>query len=562
METTPIQNIRIGDVLINYGYITEEQLSHALAVQKQDRGKRIADILIELGYITESQKLDALAQRLGLPRVSLDAASIDLQAAQRLPRDVAAKYTMIPIAISGGALTVAVDDPMNFFALEDVRQLTRMPVTMVLSATDEIRRAIERCYAEVDAWLAAQSANSTAAAVEPVERVSFTPEADDAPVVKLLNSLLVRGYNTNVSDIHIEPYEHLVNVRMRVDGMIVDYVTLDSNLHQPLIARIKILSSLNIAEKRVPQDGHFRIKLEGMDMNVRVSIMPTVYGEKAVLRFLNTNTKIDYDGSFGMNEDSYRRMVEMLNYPHGIIYFTGPTGSGKSTTLYLILEYLAQRQVNIVTIEDPVEKNVARVNQTQINPMAGMTFESGLRSILRQDPDIIMVGETRDTETAQISVRAAITGHLVLSTLHTNDAISTIVRLEDMGLQRHLIANSLVGVVAQRLVRKVCPDCAYEYTPDAAEKAALGLPNVETLRRGRGCHLCNNTGYRGRISIHEMATIDRELRGMITRGAGPDEMMDYAKSAQQMITLRQAVSALVLSGVTTVEEFLKVTYYA
>jgi type IV pilus assembly protein PilB len=561
--STPIENIRIGEVLISYGYITEEQLNFALGLQKQDRKKRLAELLVELGYITEAQKLEALAKRLGLSELQLDNYSVNLAAVEKLPKGYALKHLMIPVDIVEDKLLVACSDPLDFFGIEEARQITKMPLELVLSAESAVKRAIEYYYSEVQARSAALCANLNVCKLEvPELEVGATgAETDDAPVVKLLNSLLLRGYNINASDIHVEPFERHVNVRMRVDGTIVDFVNLDNSLHQPLIARIKILANLNIAEKRMPQDGHFRIVLDNTDMNLRVAMLPTVYGEKAVLRLLNTNTKIDYDQTFGMNEVNYAKMRRMLKLPHGIIFLTGPTGSGKTTTLYMVLQELAQRPVNISTVEDPVEKNIARVNQTQINPPAGLTFETGLRSILRQDPDIIMVGETRDSETAQIAVRAAITGHLVLSTLHTNDATSAIVRLEDMGVPRHLIANSLVGLLAQRLVRKICPDCGYEYEPDELERAALGGGNIGQLRKSRGCHMCNNTGYRGRIAVHEMLVIDKEIRHMISIGASPDEIQDYAIRTQEMTLLREAAADLVIAGVTTVEELHKAAYY-
>ena len=321
------------------------------------------------------------------------------------------------------------------------------------------------------------------------------------------------------------------------------------------------MSGLDIAERRLPQDGHFRIRAGGSFVNIRVSILPTVFGEKAVLRVLASAGAIDHAAHFGMDDDSYARFLPMLNSPNGIIYITGPTGSGKSTTLYMVLEYLSHRPVNISTIEDPVEKNVPTVNQTQVNLVAGMTFENGLRALLRQDPDIIMVGETRDGETASISVRAAITGHIVLSTLHTNDAISSIVRLADMGLDRYLIANSLVGIVAQRLMRKVCPHCARKMAATPAEKQLLGK-DVEFVTRGTGCTQCSGTGYRGRIAIHEIVSIDREMRRMISRGAEVDELEEYAKRTQNMQFLRDKGVALVREGVTTPEELVKVAYYA
>ena len=332
-------------------------------------------------------------------------------------------------------------------------------------------------------------------------------------------------------------------------------------LHASVIARIKIMSNLDIAEKRVPQDGNFRAVVEGYDISVRVSVIPTVHGEKAVLRFLSSNAVIDKAGHFGMEPDAYEKVGKMLSAPTGIIYITGPTGSGKTTTLYMILDRISQGQVNISTIEDPVEKALPRINQMSVNTAAGLTFETGLRALLRQDPDVIMLGETRDAETASISVRAAITGHLVLSTLHTNDAISSIVRLEDMGLAPYLVANSVVGIVAQRLVRKVCENCAYECEPTDEEKAIIGN-DIPKIRKGRGCSFCNNTGYKGRVSIHEMVLIDKTLKRMIANGAETEDMLEYCKKEQGMKMLGDSAIELVKKGITTPEEVLKVTYYS
>ena len=468
------------------------------------------------------------------------------------------------VSVSEGSLEIVTNDPLNYFAFEEVRQLTGCHVVIRLSELGPLQSAIRYYYAEVGAQQAAQTANegfagSDAELVRIEESESGDPEA---PIVKLLSSLLDRAVSTGASDIHIEPFEGKTRVRMRIDGTIVDYVTLERSVHQPLIARIKIMANLDIAERRLPQDGHFRIRAgqEG-HVNIRVSLLPTVCGEKAVLGILAAAGHVDHAEHFGMDDDSYARFLPMLNSPNGIIYLTGPIGSGKSTTLYMVLEYLSRRQVNISTVEDPVEQNVPGINQTQVNPVAGLTFESGLRALLRQDPDIIMVGETRDGETAGISVRAAITGHLVLSTLHTNDAVSSVVRLADMGVDRYLIANSLVGLVAQRLMRKVCPHCAREAAVTPQEQALLGR-DIRTVRRGAGCMHCNGTGYRGRVAVHEIVAVDRSIRRMISRGAEAEEIEAYAREHQGMKSLREKGLELVREGVTTPEELLRIAYYA
>ena len=468
------------------------------------------------------------------------------------------------VSVSEGSLEIVTNDPLNYFAFEEVRQLTGCHVVIRLSELGPLQSAIRYYYAEVGAQQAAQTANEGFAGSDAeLVRIEESENGDpEAPIVKLLSSLLDRAVSTGASDIHIEPFEGKTRVRMRIDGTIVDYVTLERSVHQPLIARIKIMANLDIAERRLPQDGHFRIRAgqEG-HVNIRVSLLPTVFGEKAVLRILAAAGHVDHAEHFGMDDDSYARFLPMLNSPNGIIYLTGPIGSGKSTTLYMVLEYLSRRQVNISTVEDPVEQNVPGINQTQVNPVAGLTFESGLRALLRQDPDIIMVGETRDGETAGISVRAAITGHLVLSTLHTNDAVSSVVRLADMGVDRYLIANSLVGLVAQRLMRKVCPHCAREAAVTPQEQALLGR-DIRTVRRGAGCMHCNGTGYRGRVAVHEIVAVDRSIRRMISRGAEAEEIEAYAREHQGMKSLREKGLELVREGVTTPEELLRIAYYA
>ncbi|MDF2567999.1 MAG: type secretion system protein [Oscillospiraceae bacterium] len=556
-----MKNIPIGEVLIDYGYITQEQLERALEQQSKDKSKRLGAILIESGYLTETQMLEALGQRLQMQLVTLETYPIKIEAVERIPKQLAIKYNLIGISEKDGNLIVAVSDPLNFYAVEDIRQVTNMTLHIVLSEAKSITSAIEYFYAEIEAQKAVTQIRYTIddSVIEAAAEAEVETE-NSAPVVKLLNSLLVKGYNTNASDIHIEIFESQTVIRMRVDGSIVDYVTLSSGLHSSLIARIKILANLDIAEKRMPQDGHFKTTIEGFEMNVRVSLIPTVYGEKAVIRFLYTNTQIDNMYYFGMNESNYKKMITMLKNPHGIIYLTGPTGSGKTTTLYMALEYLLSKQVNISTIEDPVERNIPRVNQMQVNNTAGLTFEAGLRALLRQDPDIIMVGETRDNETAEISIRAAITGHLVLSTMHTNDAVSAIVRLADMGLPPYLIASSLTCVVAQRLVRKVCPYCQVEYTPDEIEQSAIGA-DIQTVRKGKGCHLCNQTGYSGRIAIHEVVAIDKNIRRMITLSEPMDNIYDYAIHQQGVKTLKDSMLELVRGGITTVDEFIKIASF-
>lgn len=564
MEAMTGKNLKIGDMLKEQGYLSDEDLQKALDVQKKEKGKRLGEVLIEQGYITENQMLEAMAVKMDCQVVSVNSLTVDIEAVEKIPRQVAEKYCVLPVEMTGNNLQVVVNDPLNFYGLEDVRQITGMELTIFLSEKIPLLKAIHFYYAEISAKEAANKANE-ATTTQGVEEMEVEEGDDDTPIINLLNSLIQRAYSTNASDIHIEPFEDKTSIRMRIDGTIVDYVTLRTNVHNSLIARIKILAELDIAERRAPQDGHFKVRQPEGFLNIRVSVIPTVFGEKAVLRLLAGNARIDNGNQFGMLEEDYQKLLHMLRSPNGIIYLTGPTGSGKTTTLYMILEELAKRNVNISTIEDPVEKNLPRVNQMQVNSLAGLTFETGLRALLRQDPDIIMLGETRDSETAAISVRSALTGHLVFSTLHTNDAASSAIRLKDMGLEPYLIANSMVGVVAQRLMRKVCQECCEEreLTPDDEKligaSADSGLPPM--VKKACGCPACNHTGYRGRIAVHEIMFVDKEIRRMITEDAQVEEIKEYLVRRQGMRTLKQSALYYLKNGITTVEEVMKVAYY-
>ena len=553
------KNLRIGEILEEKGYVTGEQMSQALAYQKEHREMRVGQILMELGFVTENQVLEALANRLNLEIVEVSQIQVNLQAVGMISRELAEKNLFLPVSLKGKVLGLVTNDPLNYFALEEVKQQTGCQLEIYLSEEVPLRKAISYYYAEVNARNAAEQANVGFATTEELEIEDLDDSNDEAPIIRLLNSLIERAIKTEASDIHIEPFEKETKVRMRIDGVIMEYVTIQRNIHAPLIARIKILSNLDIAEKRIPQDGHFRVKINDSFVNIRVSVLPTVFGEKAVLRIMAATGHLEHADHFGMDDFSYNQFFPMLNYPNGIIYITGPTGSGKSTTLYMVLEYLSGRHVNISTIEDPVEKNLPDINQTQVNPVAGLTFDVGLRALMRQDPDIIMVGETRDGETAGTSVRAAITGHMVFSTLHTNDAVSSIVRLEDMGVETYLVANSLVGLVAQRLVRKVCPHCARQMETTEQERLFLG-EDVRVVTRGTGCTKCNNTGYKGRVAVHEILAINNDIRRMIINHTSIEEITRYAREVQHMRTLKESGLILVKEGKTTPEELLKISY--
>jgi len=556
-----VSKIRIGDLLVTAGYITEAQLKEALAIQKESQGKRVGEVLQDLGYATEKQILTALADRLGTVLIDISTYKIDLEAVKLIPRQMAEQYIMMPVANNDGQVILAVNDPLNLYAIEDIRQTIGLPVDTVLAELEPLKSSIEYQYAEIKAKTAAENANINATGMDIDELVIDTSAgADDAPIIDLVNSLLDKAFSDNASDIHIEPFERNVMVRMRIDGTLLDYISLQKNVQDSLVARIKIMGDMDIAERRIPQDGHFRVRIQGQIVNVRVNVIPTVFGEKVVLRLIMSEVAIDHNETFGMAQESFEKFSEMLKMPNGLIYITGPTGSGKSTTLYMALGSLSHKQVNISTIEDPVEKNLPRLNQVQVHPQAGLTFEIGLRALMRQDPDIIMVGETRDAETATIAIRAAITGHLVLSTLHTNDAASTVVRLIDMGSEPYLLSSALAGVVAQRLVRKVCPHCARVEPLTDAQKEFVGRQLI-SAKKPVGCVHCHGAGYLGRTAIHEVLVVDKELRKMISLGATAEEMKRYAIEKQGMITLKQACIKLVEQGITTMEELERVAYY-
>lgn len=554
-------NIRLGDVLVEHGYITEEQVELAVSLQKNNRSKRLGEILLEMGVLTEDQLLVALANHLKLQIVDLKHTKIDLNVVKRIPKSVSMKHTMLAVEKRDAAVVVVVNDPLNFYGIEDVRSFIEGDVEIIVCKKAELVTMIRQSYAELDARKAADIADASSTVSFEKKSIDLEGIADDndTPIVKLVNTVILKAYSEGVSDIHFEPFEDFLNIRFRSDGQLLEYMKLDIGVALQLAIRIKILSDLDIAERRIPQDGNFKVQVGGENVGIRVSVIPTAFGEKIVLRFLSQHVRLDNADMYGMNEENFAVMERILKNPHGIIYITGPTGSGKTTTLYMMLEAMSQKPINISTIEDPVERNLDRITQVQVNTKAGLTFEAGLRSMLRQDPDVILVGETRDSETAQIAVSAAITGHLVLSTLHTNDAISSIVRLSDMGIKSYLIANSVAGVVAQRLVKKVCPFCKEEYIPDDVEKSMF--PNATKLYRGTGCDACNNSGYKGRIAIHEILEVDKEIRSMITNNLPTEQIYAHVRNENKMHFMKDNIYQLVLDGVTTVEEFNKHTSF-
>lgn len=553
--------LRLGDILLDYEYITEKQLNKAIDIQKDNKSKRLGEILMDENIITEEQLLKALSRRLDMDIINFNNFPVDIEAVELIPRALCLKYKIIAISKNDYEVTVAVNDPLDFYSIEDVKSIINHQCNIVIAKKSDIIETIQRKYSEIDARKAANIANSSAIKdtpeIESIENFEIQGNDELVPIINLVNSVILKAYAEGASDIHFEPFEKKFNIRLRVDGQLVDYLELESAIASSVTARIKILSDLDIAEKRMPQDGHFKLRIGGKDVNIRVSTIPTVYGEKIALRFLSQTAEIDYPGQYGMNDENYKKISKILNIPHGVVYITGPTGSGKTTTLYMIIEKMADKLINISTIEDPVEKNIPRINQIQVNNLAGLTFENGLRALLRQDPDVILVGETRDEETAAIAVSAAITGHLVMSTIHTNDAVSTIVRLIDMGIENYMIANSLAGVVAQRLVKKICPHCRVEKEPSEIEKQLV--PGIQKSVRGLGCHNCNDTGYKGRIAVHEILEIDSEIRKLISNKAHTDDIYKYVIENNKLKFIKDNIIDLILQGETTVEELLRQT---
>lgn len=555
---------RLGDLLVDSGKITKEQLIWALKRQAQTGG-RLGEILVKENLVSEDDVLTVLEIQLGFPRVHLEFIEISEEAVNKLPEHLARNYNIIPIRIENNRIKVVMSDPFNILALDDIRLVTGMEPEVILDTTSSIVEAINKSYTKQHAEKMAKelSVNDNKAKEEETEEFALEGEelTKDAPIVKLVDTIIENAVRIKASDIHIEPYEKYVRVRCRVDGELQKMLIIPKDSHGALITRIKILSNLNIAEKRIPQDGRVLSHVDGKDIDLRVSILPTVNGEKVVIRILARNTFLLEKSALGLYEDDMEKLDRILANPYGIVLVTGPTGSGKSTTLYTVLSDLNKINTNIVTVEDPVEFLIDGINQVNVNVKAGMTFAAGLRSILRQDPDVIMIGEIRDGETAEIAIRSAITGHVVLSTLHTNDAPSTMARLVDMGIEPYLVATSVNGVIAQRLVRKICPKCEVQYEASDYEKELLGIPQEKVLylRNGMGCPHCNNSGYKGRMGIYEIMEVNREVRDCITKGATADETRDVA-IRNGMNTLRKSCVRKVLEGVTTMEELMRVAY--
>lgn len=559
-----MDNHMIWEILLANEVITHEQLSDALRWQRSHPDEDVGNILLSRGIVNESQLLAAYAQRLDVPLVEKDLVVKRPEVLKLVPESLARRYGIMPLDINNNKILIAVSNPEDMSVIEDVKMSSRMDVSFLLSPRENVNGAIERYYKNVELFYREEQAEVQTINIVSTDTAKKMDEIEsnvnNTPVVKLVNNLVQQAYVRQVSDIHIEPFENDVLVRMRIDGDLVEVMRLAPSALNSVISRIKILSGMNIAEKRVPQDGRFAFSNDEFKVDLRVSTIPTIYGEKCVMRLLNTGGEnlLSFE-QLGMTKENIARFEHMLSAPNGIILVTGPTGSGKSTTLYAVLNRLRKPTINITTIEDPVEKQMFGVNQVQVNTKAGMTFANGLRALLRQDPDVIMIGEIRDYETAEIAVRASITGHLVLSTLHTNDSVATIVRLIDMGVPPYLVSASVNAIIAQRLVKRLCPYCKQKRTLTDAEKVMLEDDSINDVYEPVGCPECNHMGYSGRIAIYEIVELDHTIRKMISSGAPVDEIRKVA-AANGAEFLADNLRQLVAKGVTSMDEYNRIIY--
>ena len=557
------KKLRLGDVLVNSGVITAEQLQKGLELQKGS-GRKLGETLVDEGITTEENIAKALSSQLGYEMVDLQDVSIDEEILNLVPPNILKKHKMIPFEYSKmgmNVLRVAMSDPMNMAAMDDINIITNLQVEPVVATPRDVMLALDRYYgqAEVNSALEEYVKEKTSQMAEQED--IYSDDINNSPIVQLVKTMIEQAVRQRASDIHIEPMEKQVRVRYRIDGALYEKAAYNISLLPALVARVKIIGGMDISEKRKPQDGRITQVVDRREFDIRVSILPTVYGEKIVMRLTSKNALSREKSQLGLKPHDLQRFDHILKNPHGILLVTGPTGSGKSTTLYTALSELNKEDVNIITVEDPVEANIDGINQVQVNNKADLTFASALRSILRQDPDIIMIGEIRDQETASIAVQASITGHLVVSTLHTNSAASTITRLVDMGIEPYLIADSTVGVIAQRLVRRLCPDCKRAKKADAEDlEMLMRKPDEDlTIYEPCGCAKCDGTGFRGRIGVYEIMEVTPQLKHIISKG-GEVEAITAQALKDGMHTLRMSATELVLDGTTSVQEMMRVSF--
>jgi len=544
---------RVGELIIEAGYITQEQLQNALEEQALTKEK-IGEIFIKNGWITKVELDNALAAQVGVSRFELSTYIIDPEVGQLIPEDFARKYKLIPVFKVENVLTVAMVEPTNVFVIDELQKITGCTIEPVLADEMATHKALEQCYGTSSSMKEIIDGLS-------VENLQGNDDlGEEAPIIKLVNLIIIKAIEQVSSDIHMEPEDRFLGVRYRIDGILHRRESLPKSLQPAILSRLKIMAGLDVAEKRLPQDGRILMKIGAKEIDFRVSTCPTVHGENAVLRILDKSTMAVGLGNVGFPKKQLDELEELIMQPYGIFLVTGPTGSGKTTTLYSALKKRNNEDVNIMTVEDPVEYQFPQIRQVHVNPKIGLSFAGALRSFLRQDPDIIMVGEIRDLETAEIAVQAALTGHLVFSTLHTNDAPTAFTRLMDMGIEPFLVSSSVLGVLAQRLIRKICAHCKQEYEPDKAVLAVLGIEDKPEQKfcRGRGCGICGKTGYKGRQGIFELMKNSPKLQALVLKKSSADELKAQGKK-DGMLTLRDSAIEKLLEGVTTVEEVLRVT---
>lgn len=558
-----MKHIRLGDLLIQVGLINEEQLQEALALQKTSRD-RLGKVLIDNGFITEAQLIEALRMQLGIDFIDLSKVTISPEMAWLIPKNIARKHGIVPVRVVKDTLYLAMKDPLNFVAIEEARTAARKKIIPMIASEVAVEHAISALYgnegaARAMAQMRAESGFRPEEATTSMGMGTGEDEENSAPTIRLVNSIIERAVTEDASDIHFEPTSGDMNVRMRIDGNLHNILQIPKDLQDSVISRVKIMGRMDIAERRIPQDGRSGVRIKSKDIDLRISTLPTIYGEKIVIRLLGRDAQMLERTGIGMQEHDSKKLDKLLSHNSGVILIVGPTGSGKSSTMYTMVRELVQESTNLITLEDPVEYHIDGATQVQINEKTGLTFASGLRAILRQDPDIIAVGEIRDGETAEIAMRAAMTGHLVLSTIHTEDAVSAIDRLRDMGVAPFLIAGGIRGIISQRLVKRVCTNCKEEYTPDPELCQMAGIKPEPGRRfvRGKGCHMCFHSGYRGRVGVFEILTMTEQLRNAITRGASSQELRPLTKDTD-FISMMENGDLLVREGMTTVEELCRV----
>ena len=568
-KQTPVTRPLLGAILEQKFGLSEAKLLEALNIQ-QTKGGRLGEALLKIRAIEEDLLLQALAMQFEMPWLPhLDVAQVDHEWIKKVPIHFARRYRVLPLKVDDGAIIVATTDPLETAALDDLRLLLGMPIKAVLTGTMSLMSCLNRAYDEAASPTGAEEVMEDIAASENLDKIAHELDepqdlldaTDEAPIIRLVNSVLFQAVRQRASDIHFESFERGLVVRYRIDGVLYPILTPPKHLQSSIIARLKIMAALNIAEKRLPQDGRFAIRTAGKDVDLRVSVLPTSHGERVVLRLLEKENRLLNLTEMGFSPERLHTIQQLIRLTHGILLVTGPTGSGKTTTLYAALSEINAPDKNIITVEDPVEYQLLGIGQMQVNPKINLTFAAGLRSILRQDPDVIMIGEIRDRETAEIAIHASLTGHLVFSTLHTNDAASAATRLIDMGIEPFLVASSVVAVLAQRLIRKVCHDCKQAYQPDDEELIRLGVvpgKTKPTFYRGAGCPACTQTGYRGRTGIHELLVLDDEVRRLIGNKADAAAIRQAAVS-RGMVLLKEEAAEKIFAGITTTEEVMRMT---